>query len=205
MTAVSSLRYSQQSELLAFSCDNLSIRIVDMETKKTVRELWGCSGPINDFTFSSDGRWIIAASMDSVIRVWDLPTGHLIDAFQTPSSCTALSFSENGQFLATAHAGEVGVNLWTNKGLFVNIANVEINPGDIRKVDASSSLEEYGTGAIEAAYMDEDGDDDRSYTVTRDQLHLKMVTLSLTPKNHWQSLLHLDVIKAWLRHSLLIV
>ena len=58
------------------------------------------------------GRWIVASSSDSVIRVWDLPTGHLIDAIRTPSMCRALAFSSTGEYLATAHAGEIGVNVW---------------------------------------------------------------------------------------------
>ena len=93
MTAVTSLRYSSSSELVAFSCDDLSIRVVDMETRKIVRELWGCGGQINDFAFSNDGRWIIAAAMDSIVRVWDLPTGHLIDMFRVASTCTSVAMS----------------------------------------------------------------------------------------------------------------
>jgi WD40 repeat protein len=60
-------RYSKASELVAFSCDDLSIRVIDLETRKLVREFWGCVGQVNDFIFSNDGRWIVAASMDSVV------------------------------------------------------------------------------------------------------------------------------------------
>lgn len=204
MTAIISLRYSPQCELLAFGCDDLSIRIVDIETKKTVRELWGCNGQINDLTFSNDGRWVIATSMDSIIRVWDLPTGHLIDAFQTQSSCTALSFSENGQFLATAHAGEVGINIWTNKGLFVNIPISETSDTDVRTIDFSASSGELAAGAIDAAFV-ETGDegDQKSYLIPSEQLDQKMVTLSSMPKNTWHTLLHLDTVRVRLLLAML--
>ena len=65
-----------------------------------------------DKCFSNDGRWIIASSAESVIRVWDLPTGHLVDAVRVETPCTALAFSNTGEFLATAHAGSIGINLW---------------------------------------------------------------------------------------------
>ncbi|KAL8933267.1 MAG: hypothetical protein Q9211_005876, partial [Gyalolechia sp. 1 TL-2023] len=64
-TAITGAQYYRSSALVALSCDDLAIRIIDIETKKLVRELWGCLGQISDFTFSNDGRWIIAASMDS--------------------------------------------------------------------------------------------------------------------------------------------
>jgi U3 small nucleolar RNA-associated protein 21 len=106
------MKIYRPSELLAVSCDDTCIRLLDVETKKVVRELWGCEGKISDFCFSNDGRWIVAASMDSVIRIWDLPTGHLIDGVRTKSIVTALSFAGSGEFLATAHVGSVGINLW---------------------------------------------------------------------------------------------
>lgn len=106
------MKLHRPSELLAVSCDDACIRLVDVGTKKVVRELWGCQGKISDFCFSSDGRWVAAASMDSVIRIWDLPTGHLIDGLRTQRIATALSFSGSSEFLATAHVGSVGINLW---------------------------------------------------------------------------------------------
>ena len=95
------------------ACDDLSVRVVDVETKRIVRELWGSVGQIYDHCFSHDGRWIVTSSMDSVVRVFDLPTGHLIDAFKA-GTCTNLAFSSTGEYLATAHAGEIGVNIWNN-------------------------------------------------------------------------------------------
>ena len=62
--------------------------------------------------FSNDGRWAIAASADSIIRVWDLPTGHMIDAIVLQSPCRTLAFSGTGEFLATAHEDSVGVKIW---------------------------------------------------------------------------------------------
>ncbi|KAE8348432.1 Utp21 specific WD40 associated putative domain-containing protein [Aspergillus coremiiformis] len=196
MTSVTGLRYSSTSELVAFSCDDLSIRVVDMETRKVVREFWGCVGQVNDFSFSPDGRWIIAASMDSIIRVWDLPTGHLIDLFRVPSTCTALAMSSTGEFLATAHADGIGISLWSNRSLFVPISNRNLDETDIADVEVPTLCGETGVAAIEAAFLEDHQPSDAGGPVlSTEQLSRDMVTLSDVPKSKWQTMLHLDLIK----------
>lgn len=200
MTSIITSQYHRSSDLVALSCDDLSIRVVDTETKKLVRELWGCLGQISDFCFSNDGRWIIAASMDSIIRVWDLPTGHLINAFQVESPCTALAFSDTGEFLATAHADSVGINIWNNRTLFTHIPTRLLKEDEISPAIKATPSGENGQSIIDAAF---DGDADEEVQelaayndlASNDQLSLDMLTLSLVPKSRWQTLLHLDTIR----------
>ncbi|KAL4933591.1 rRNA-processing protein UTP21 [Aspergillus undulatus] len=196
MAAVTAVRYSSTSELVALSCDDLSIRVVDMETKKVVRELWGCGGQINDFIFSHDGRWVIATSMDSIIRVWDLPTGHLIDLFRVASTCTSLSISPTGDFLATAHADGTGIGLWSNRSLFMPVSTRNLNMDQLLDAGLPTSSGEGGVGIIEAAFRHNlevrDGDGPVLHT---EQLNREMLTLSVVPKNKWQTLVHMDLIK----------
>lgn len=199
MTSIIASQYHRPSDLVALSCDDLSIRVVDAETKKLVRELWGCLGQISDFCFSNDGRWIIAASMDSVIRVWDLPTGHLINAIRVVSPCTALAFSDTGEFLATAHADSVGINIWNNRTLFTHVPTRLLKEDEINPTIAATPSNEDGQGIIDAAF-DEEADEEVQETayndlVPTDQLGLDMLTLSIVPKSRWQTLLHLDTIR----------
>lgn len=202
-TAIIASQYHRASDLVALSCDDLSIRLVDTETKKTVRELWGCLGQISDFCFSNDGRWIIAASVDAVIRVWDLPTGHLINAVRLQSPCTALAFSDTGEFLATAHADSVGINLWNNRTLFTHVPTKPLREDEIIPAIAPTTSGERGQGMIDAAFeASDDGEDpadtsldfDDSAAILAD-LDKNMQTLSLVPKSRWQTLLHLDTIR----------
>ncbi|KAL9121733.1 MAG: hypothetical protein Q9187_001704 [Circinaria calcarea] len=196
MTAITASRYHRPSDLIALSCDDLSIRVVDIETRKLVRELWGCVGQISDFCFSNDGRWIIAASMDSVIRVWDLPTGHLIDASRMETVCTALAFSTTGEFLATAHADSVGINIWTNRTLFTHVPTRHIREDEITQAILPTASGEGGQGLLDAAFESEPEEDNPSdsLSTTTDQLSQDMMTLSLVPRSRWQTLLHLDTI-----------
>ncbi|GKZ39454.1 hypothetical protein AbraIFM66950_000334 [Aspergillus brasiliensis] len=196
MTAIIGLRSNHTNELVAFSCDDLSIRVVDVETKKVIREFWGCVGQINDLTFSTDGRWIIAASMDSTVRVWDLPTGHLIDVFRVSSTCTSLAMSSTGEFLATAHADGVGISLWSNKSLFVPISTRNVDENAMSNICIPTSSNDGCPGVIEAAFSDDlDEAEVDGPLPSIEQLNGDMVTLSVVPKSKWQTLLQLNLIK----------
>lgn len=199
MTKITGCQYHPGNDLVAFSCDDHSIRVVDVETRQTIRELWGCRGDINDFCFSNDGRWIIAAAQDSTIRVWDLPTSHLIDAFRLERPCTSLAFSATGEYLAGATQGELGVQLWTNRTLFKHVPTRQISETEIAQAAAPTASGEGGEGLLEAAFApdtpdDDDADDALSAPIV-DQLSKDMMTLSLVPKSRWQTLLHIDLIK----------
>ncbi|KAF3916307.1 hypothetical protein ABW21_db0203543 [Orbilia brochopaga] len=195
-TACTALRIHRSSGLIAISCDDLGIRILDMETRKVVRELWGCGGRISDLCFSNDSRWLIAASMDSTVRVWDLPTGHLIDGFKTPSVVNSISFSPDGNFLATASIDSVGIGIYINKTVFTHVPTRRISEENIKRLEGPTSTGEGGTGLIEAAFAEdvEEPDAEGQYT-TMEQLSDQMLTMSLLPKNRWLNLLHLEAIK----------
>ncbi|KAI2637177.1 WD domain-containing protein [Hypomontagnella submonticulosa] len=196
MTAITGCRYHAANDLIAFSCDDNSIRVVDIETKQTIREFWGCHGKINDFIFSSDGRWIVAASQDAIIRVWDLPTGHLIDAIRLEKPCTALAFSATGEYLAATTEGELGVNIWNNKTLFTHVPTRQISEDSIKQISGPTASGEGGEGLLEPAFEDVASQEDEDLTPpSLDQLSADMMTLSLVPRSRWQTLLHLDLIR----------
>lgn len=64
----------RDSGILGLALDDFSISVLDIETRKIVREFSGHQGQINDMAFSPDGRWLISAAMDCSIR---LGTFHL--------------------------------------------------------------------------------------------------------------------------------
>ncbi|KAF2657992.1 Utp21-domain-containing protein [Lophiostoma macrostomum CBS 122681] len=201
MTRPLGLRYHRASDLIALSCDDGSIRVIDIETKKLIRELWASSSNnqlrIIDYAFSNDGRWIIAATSDSVIRVWDLPTGHLIDAMKLSHPCTAIAFSQTGEYLATTQEGDVGVHIWTNRTLFTHISTRNISDEDVAVVTAPTASGEGGKGIVEAATEQVVEEiQDETIVPTMDQLTEGITTLSLVPKSRWQTLLHLDIIRS---------
>lgn len=201
MTAPTLVRYHPGNNLLVFACQapsgDSSVRVVDVETKKTIREFLGGDHIINDLCFSHDGRWIIAASTDAVIRIWDLPTSHLIDAIRLEEPCKAVAMSSTGEYLAATLETGLGVMLWTNKSLYKHVPTRQISEKEVATVDGPSLSGEGNQGMLEGAY-DEQGEDEEDGNVvapTLEQLSSDMTTLSLVPKSRWQTLLHLDMIK----------
>ena len=197
LTSIRGMRYHRASDLIAMSCDDGSIRVVDSETRKLVRELWGAKGNILDFIFSNDGRWILAASSDSCLRVYDLATGHLIEALRFRSQPVAIAFSNTGEYLATAHEDSVGVHIWTNRTLFTHVPTRQITPEEIFDMDGPTASGEGGEGIIEGVFHEAnvDGVSEEPVQSTIDQLSADLLTLSLVPKARWQTLLHLDTIR----------
>ncbi|KAG0210099.1 hypothetical protein BGX33_005129 [Mortierella sp. NVP41] len=182
---------------LAVICDDLCIRIVDVENRRVVREFWGHSNRITDMTFSPDGHWLVSASLDATIRTWDLPTGHMVDIFRCESIATSLSFSPTGDYLATAHVDNVGIFLWANRMQFTTVSLRSITEDDVIRValPTSSTLEDE-TEAENMFTTNEEVLALEPTIETPEQLTEQMITLSLLPKSKWQTLLNLDVIKA---------
>ncbi|KAI8343257.1 Utp21 specific WD40 associated putative domain-containing protein [Chlamydoabsidia padenii] len=195
---VVAIRYLRDNDLLAVVCDDLGIRVIDIETHKIVREFWGHQNRITDLTFSPDGRWLVSASMDATVRTWDLPTATMVDIFKVENVVTSLTFSPTGDYLATAHVDNVGIFLWANRTQFTNVSLRSIADDEEVQLLALPSLTTENSD-------DEDDENDDSETeaininndesATQEQLTDKMITLSLEPRSKWQNLLNLETIK----------
>src|SRR5699024_6896117 len=130
------------------------------------------------------------------VRVWDLPTSHLIDAIRLDKPCTALSMSVTGEYLAATVEGKPGVTIWTNKALFKHVPTRQISEKEILLVSPPTVSGEGNQGMLDGAYEDDQPEsDDAVVAPTVEQLSSDMMTLSLVPKSRWQTLLHLDLIK----------
>ncbi|XP_063820182.1 WD repeat-containing protein 36 [Pseudophryne corroboree] len=189
----SAILLHRESGMLAVALDDFSTNIFDIETRKLVRRFPGHNGKINDMTYSPDGRWLLTASMDCTVKVWDLPSGCLIDCFLLDSAAGSLTMSPTGDFLATAHVDDLGIYLWSNKSLFSLISlrplpsnyepTVVMLPGATEEIE--DNIEE----------VREDSSEDMIEYESPDQLEEQLVTLSLLPESRWKNLLNLDVIK----------
>ncbi|KAG8456316.1 hypothetical protein GDO86_002197 [Hymenochirus boettgeri] len=184
----------RESGMLGVALDDFTLNVFDIETRRLVRKFLGHSGKINDLTFSPDGRWLLTASMDCTVKVWDLPSGCLIDCFLLDSAVVSLTMSPTGDFLATAHVDDLGIYLWSNKSLFSLIslrplpANFE--PTMVMLPGACNDIEEVDT-VVEVESTNEDIMEYES----PEQLGEQMVTLSLLPESRWKNLLNLEIIK----------
>jgi len=89
--------------LIAVACDDWSVRVFDIASRRRVRKFDGHSNRITDLCFSVDARLLVSAAMDSCVRVWDLPTSRCADWMRFEHPVTSVALSPTGEFLATAH------------------------------------------------------------------------------------------------------
>lgn len=198
------MRCHRESAMVAVALVNFVILVVDLDTKVVIRKFEGHSAKINDVTFSPDSRWLVSASMDGTIKIWDIPSSYMIDQFRVDKPCVSLTMSPTGDFLATAHVNNLGIYLWANKMLFNQISLRSINPkteapyvGLPSNVADQLDLE----SAVDELSMDVDDDEDQlgeeinlKYE-SPEQLSKELITMSGVAASRWQNLLDLEIIK----------
>nr|XP_061800374.1 WD repeat-containing protein 36-like [Nerophis lumbriciformis] len=183
------MRLHRDSGMLALALDDLTLLVVDVETKRAVRKFAGHRAQTNDMTFSPDGRWLITGGMDCTIRTWDIPSGSLVDCFLVWAAPVSVSMSPTGDFLATSHVDSLGVCLWTNLSLR--------GPVGLRPLPADHQPEEEtppGGGVSGEEPEEEPVEEPEAYAST-EQLGAELVTLSQLPESRWKHLMCLDAIK----------
>lgn len=70
---ISILSFHPTTYLVAIACDDGIIRLCDVEARTIVRRFKGHTDRITDLQFSQDCRWLLSSSMDSTLRIWDVP------------------------------------------------------------------------------------------------------------------------------------
>lgn len=198
------------SDLAAIAMEDYSVILFDCSALSIVRRFGaskdgtavGHTGPVTDVGFSPDGRSLFTSSLDSTVRVWDVPTNTCVDwlSFRTPP--TALSLSPTGEFLATTHTGQLGISLWSDKSFYQTVhvdgAFPPSEPAPIEE-DGYDSDEEFiqnsTTLAIAAPKIG--GDDEKEQGAKKVPLPKEegLITLSGLPPAHWKNLFHLELVK----------
>ncbi|KAF9053907.1 Utp21-domain-containing protein [Hymenopellis radicata] len=179
---ITSLVLHRDNGLLALICDDMIVRIVDIETKRVVRELGGFRGRVLDITFSPDSRWLIASSLDSSIP-------------HTSSVATSIAFSPTNDFLATSHVDSVGVFLWANRAQYDDVSFHSVNDDKSKRLRLPSMQ-----GTVEDEALDDLSPlaapkEAQDLFITPPQLDGELITLTLLPRSRWQTLLNLEVIQ----------
>jgi U3 small nucleolar RNA-associated protein 21 len=203
---ISRMIASFANDLVAIACDDdFCIRLLDVSSAapSVVRCFEGHTNRITDMTFSPDGRWLISASLDRSIRCWDLPSGHMIDAFLCRSICTSVAFSPAGDQMVTAHHNSLGVHLWVNKRLFTHVPLAPL-PLDYIPEEFHENLYKPFSDDSDDSDSSESADDNGLNVVPmveevnelQDLEHdLDLLMLSDQPRTKWHNLLNIETIK----------
>ena len=198
----------KDSDLAAIALDDFTVVLFDCESLQIVRrfgkgENQAHSGPISDVGFSPDGRTLFTSSLDSTIRVWDVPTNTCVDWMSFPTPPTSLSLSPTGEFLATTHAGRVGLSLWSDRSFYQTVHVDGANPPSepIKMDDPVPFAEENGedyakarTPSDEHTSETEDADSE-GFKIPVAPKEQGLITMSGLPPAHWKNLFYLELVK----------
>lgn len=191
---ITMFRAHPENALLCIVLDNFTVNVLDYETKTIVRKFAGHTARITDAAFSADSRWLITASMDCSIKVYDIPSAYMIDHFQMETACVSLTVSPNGDFLSTAHVNKLGIYTWANKSLFTHVSVTSIDPFETPpKIDLPDSTD--SSVEREEIAIDTKPEVDSQIYQTPTQIDSNLITMSTVAASRWQNLLNLDTVK----------
>ncbi|XP_015590061.1 WD repeat-containing protein 36 [Cephus cinctus] len=186
------IRTHQESSLVAVALEDFSVILVDLDTRRIIRQFQGHTGRLTDASFNPDSRWLITSSMDCTIRTWDIPSSHLVDVFQVTDACISLHFSPTGEFLATAHVCNLGIYLWSNRTLYSHVS-LRALPTDaaIPMMNLPGAFTEKDAETVQ----NEDTVEEEEEYTSPEQLADDLVTMSSLANSRWQNLLNIDIVK----------
>jgi WD40 repeat protein len=102
-TGVTSLAFDPAGRYLAGGSITQTVILWDLSLEKKIFELPGHQDRIGAVLFSPDGSWLVSASDDSTVRVWNVLSGALAIARQFDSAIQSLAFSPDGKYLYTGN------------------------------------------------------------------------------------------------------
>jgi WD40 repeat protein len=90
---------------------------------QSIAVLSGYTAPVKSAVFSPDGKWVVAASYDPTVWVWEASTGKGVAVLQGHTApVRSAVFSPDGKWIATASSADPTVWVWeasTGKGVAV--------------------------------------------------------------------------------------
>jgi U3 small nucleolar RNA-associated protein 21 len=198
----------RDSDLAAIALKDHSVVLFDCTALSVVRRFGKGAvrhkQAISDLCFSPDGRSLYTASLDSTIRVWDVPTNNCIDWLGFKSPPTSITISPTGEYLATTHAGKLGICVWSDKSFYstVHVDGSElVQPAKMGEPMPIGDTMTKGRKTDQMSHSSsqppvKDGDDEevekKCPAVAKEA---GLITLSGLPVAHWKNLFHLELVK----------
>ena len=102
--AIKSIAYSPDGKRVVSGYADETVRICEVASGRTVKELRGHEGWVYSVAFSKNGRYIASASpSDDTIRIWDAETGDCI--FTLQERADIVSFSPDDKYVLSSRKG----------------------------------------------------------------------------------------------------
>ena len=110
--AVNSVAFSPDGKMLASASWDETIRLWEVASGESRRELKGHANRVRSVAFSPDGKMLASASNDQTIRLWDVASGESRRELKGHTHwVTSVAFSPDGKMLASGSSDNT-IRLW---------------------------------------------------------------------------------------------
>jgi WD40 repeat protein len=107
-STITSIAWSPDSTELAIGSILWPLQVWDLQSQKVVRRLTGANGTTISVSWSGDGKFIAANTIepDVTFRVWSRSTSQIIYSNQLPDRVRSVAWSPDGKSIAVAIGGK---------------------------------------------------------------------------------------------------
>jgi U3 small nucleolar RNA-associated protein 21 len=202
------LHMHRSTALCAVACEDHFVRICDCESARCVRSFKAASDRICDIDVTSDARWVLVASMDAKLTIFDIPASQALQVMHLQTPIVSLSVSPTMDLLATAHAGACGIVVWGNAVLCGAVPQAhlgrEVTQAPLAGVTDVDEPEDEGSEAMESSDGTEiDAELSGAASLgssplapaSAEQIQEGCITTSRAPRSKWNALVHIEAVK----------
>ncbi|CCD15319.1 unnamed protein product [Trypanosoma congolense IL3000] len=126
---LSSLLITAQHFLIRVYHCNPDVGFTAKELRSPVRTFEGHASPITAVALAPDSyRYVVSASSDAALFVWDLASSACVGQYRMPSPAISLNFHPDALFMVSTHVGERGAFLWSNNLRYGFVPEVVTDP-----------------------------------------------------------------------------
>jgi len=140
------LTYWNNTVVVGLGSHDHNITILNATTGSQISVLSGHTGWVRSLAFSPDGKFFVSGGDDKTIKLWDIQTGGVMDAFSHSSSVTSISVSlccdriVSGSWDGTISIWEVRTRCHSTIALAHNckVTTVSLSPKDPQHLVSAS-------------------------------------------------------------------